>query len=586
MPGPYTTTTRSPLRGEENERRDMLVIHTILMFVLAVVMQCAFADGRSFPKPALPSDAGIRQILVDRIDLQHQSVGIVVGVIGPGERRMIAYGHLEKGDTRPLNGDTIFEIGSETKVFTSLLLADMVQRGEVALGDPVAKYLPPGTKMPERNGRSITLVDLATHTSGLPRLPANMSPKDPANPYADYSVEQLYQFLAGYQLTRDIGSQYEYSNLGGGLLGHVLALRAGTSYETLVESRICTPLGMTSTRITLTPEMKARLAAGHDVSLDTVGNWDLPTLAGAGALRSTANDMLTFIATNLGYTKSPLESAMALMLKERRPTGQQGLEMALGWHIFTTGGKEIIWHNGGTGGYRSFMGFDPKTRLGVVLLSNAATSEGMDDIGRHLLDPSVPLLTPPKEHKQVTVDPKLFDGYVGRYQLAPNFIITITRDGDHLFEQATGQPKFEIYPEGDRDYFLKVVDAQITLVIDSQGHATQLILHQNGRDAHGSRVEGDAPPPKEHKQIVVAPKVFDGYDQLAPNFILTITREGDHFFEQATGQPKAEIFAESDHDYFLKIVDAQITFVTDSIGQATELILHQGGLNQHAKRIE
>jgi CubicO group peptidase (beta-lactamase class C family) len=566
-----------------------MVIQKIPTFVLAVVMLFAFADGQSAPKPAVASDADVRQILVDRIDLQHQSVGIVVGVIGPEGRRVIAYGHLEKGDSRPLNGDTVFEIGSETKVFTSLLLADMVQRGEVALGDPVAKYLPPGAKMPERNGRSITLVDLATHTSGLPRLPTNMSPKDPANPYADYSVEQLYQFLSRYQLTRDIGSQYEYSNLGGGLLGHVLALHAGMSYETLVESRICTPLDMNSTRITLTPEMKARIAAGHNAALDTVENWDLPTLAGAGALRSTANDMLTFIAANLGYTKSPLATAMAAMLKERRPTGQPGLEMALGWHIFTTGGTEIIWHNGGTGGYRSFMGFDPKARVGVVLLSNAETSAGVDDIGRHLLDPSVPLLTPPKEHKQVAADPKLFDGYVGRYQLAPNFIITITRDGDHLFEQATGQPKFEILPEGDRDYFLKVVDAQITFVTDSHGHATELILHQNGRDAHGNRIEGDAPPLKERKQVTVAPKVFDGYVgryQLAPNFILTITREGDHFFEQATEQPKAEIFAESDHDYFLKIVDAQITFATDSNGRATELILHQGGLDQHAKRIE
>ena len=212
-------------------------------------------------KPGLASDADIRQILVDRIDQQHQSVGIVVGVIGPEGRRVIAYGHLEKGDPRPLNGDTIFEIGSVTKVFTSLLLADMVQRGEVALADPVAKCLPPVAKMPERNRRSIALVDLATHTSGLPRLPTNMSPKDPNNPYADYSVEQLYRFLSRYQLSRDIGSQYEYSNLGGGLLGYVLALRAGMTYEALVESRICKPLEMNSTRITLTPEMKARLAA-------------------------------------------------------------------------------------------------------------------------------------------------------------------------------------------------------------------------------------------------------------------------------------------------------------------------------------
>jgi serine-type D-Ala-D-Ala carboxypeptidase/endopeptidase len=425
-------------------------------------------------------------MLVDRIDRQHQSVGIVVGIIGREGRRVIAYGHLEKEDSRPVNGDTIFEIGSETKVFTALLLADMVQGGEVALHDPVAKYLPANVKMPERNGRSITLVDLATHTSGLPRLPQNLSPKDPSDPYADYSVEQLYEFLAGYQLTRDIGSQYEYSNLGGGLLGHVLALRGGMSYEALVESRICAPLGMSSTRITLTPEMKARLAKGYDAAMEPAENWDLPTLAGAGALRSTANDMLIFMAANLGYTKTSLAPALAAMLQVRRPTGQAGLEIALGWHILSANGKEIAWHNGGTGGYRSYMGFDPKARGGVVLLSNASTPAGVDDIGRYLLDASAPLATlaaPPKEHSQVSVDPKLFEGYIGKYELVPN-----TRDGDRLFGQATDQPKFEMFPKSDRDYFLKVVDAQITFLTDDKGKATELILHQNGRDQRGKRV--------------------------------------------------------------------------------------------------
>src|SRR5205823_14852796 len=144
-------------------------------------------------------------------------------------------------------------IGSISKVFTSLLLSDMVQRGEVALTDPIAKYLPAGVKVPERGGRSITLVDLSTHTSGLPRLPSNLNPKDQSNPYADYSVEQLYQFLSSYTLPRDIGAMYEYSNLGGGLLGHVLARRAGTDYETLMVSRIAGPLNMSSTRIVLSP---------------------------------------------------------------------------------------------------------------------------------------------------------------------------------------------------------------------------------------------------------------------------------------------------------------------------------------------
>jgi serine-type D-Ala-D-Ala carboxypeptidase/endopeptidase len=461
----------------------------LLTVISSVAVPLRFAPAQSVPVSSPPSEAEIRQMLVDRIDVQHQSVGIVVGIIGPEGRRMIAYGHLDKGDARPLNGDTIFEIGSETKVFTALLLADMVERGEVSLDDPVSKYLPASVKMPERNGRQITLIDLATHTSGLPRLPSNMSSKDPGNPYADYSVDQLYEFLSGYKLTRDIGSQYEYSNLGGGLLGHVLALRAGMSYEALVKSRICVPLGMKSTGITLTPEMKERLAVGHDPATNPAKNWDLPTLAGAGALRSDANDMLTFIAANLDYIKSPLAPAMAAMLKVRRPTGQPGLEIALGWHITTANGKEIVWHNGGTGGYRSYMGFDPKARVGVVLLSNAGTPAGVDDIGRHLLDASAPLAAPPKEHKQVAVDPKLFDSYVGKYQMTPNFILTVTREGDHLFIQATNQPKFEIYPEGDRDYFLKVVDAQITFITGGKAPATELILHQNGRDQHAKRIE-------------------------------------------------------------------------------------------------
>jgi len=335
----------------------------------------------------------------------------VVGVIEPKGRRVVAYGALGKDDKRPLNGDTVFEIGSVTKVFTSLALADMVQRGEVTLADPLARYLPAEVKVPQRGGHAITLQDLSTQTSGLPRLPANFSPKDPANPYADYSAENLYQFLSTYELTRDIGAQYEYSNLGAGLLGHVLARRAGTDYEALVTSRICRPLEMTSTRTALTPEMKMRFAVGHNDQLKPVSNWDFDALAGCGALRSSVNDLLAFLAANLGYTKSPLAPAMAAMLKVRRPTGAPGLDIALGWHIFTGSGSEIIWHNGGTYGYRSFVGYDPEARIGVVVLSNTFTAAGIDDIGLHLLDAQRPLIKiqAAKERKEVAVDPKLFE---------------------------------------------------------------------------------------------------------------------------------------------------------------------------------
>ena len=442
----------------------------------------AFAANLATAPPAFPPDAEIRKILTDRIDVQKQGDAIVVGVIDAGGRRVIAYGGAD--------GDTLFEIGSATKVFTSLLLADAVQRGEVALTDPVSKFLPAEVKVPERGGRKITLADLATHTSGLPRLPSNLAPKDPSNPYADYTVQQLYDFLSHYELPRDIGAQYDYSNLGVGLLGHALALRANTSYEDLARTRILGPLKMKSTAITLSEAMKKRLVAGHDPTGGIVKNWDIPTLAGAGALRSSANDLLEFLAAELGFTKSPLAAAMSAQLATRRPIGAPAMEIALGWHVLKTpSGAEIVWHNGGTGGYRSFIGFDPKKRAGVVVLSNRSTMAGVDDIGRHLLDPFLPLLEPPKVRKEIAVDEKILERYVGTYELAPTFAIAVTREGNHLFEQATGQPRFEIFAETERDFFLKVVDAQITFETDAEGRVTGMVLHQNGQNVPGRRRE-------------------------------------------------------------------------------------------------
>jgi serine-type D-Ala-D-Ala carboxypeptidase/endopeptidase len=559
---------------------------------VSILITLAFC-GRAMAAspPQIPPDAEIRQILVQRIDTYHRSVGIVVGVIDPQGRRIIAYGYLAQGDSRPLNGDTVFEIGSVTKVFTSLLLSEMVQRGEVKLSDPVEKYLPSTVKVPQRDGRQITLVDLATHTSGLPRMPSNFTPQDPHNPYKGYSVEQLYQFLSNYKLTRDPGTQYEYSNLGGGLLGLALARRAGMDYGKLVEAWICKPLGMHSTGIALTPQMKARLATGHNAALKPVENWDLPpAFAGAGALRSTANDMLTFLGANLGITKTPLAPAMGAMLSVRRPTGMLGVKVALGWHIFTINGKDIVWHNGGTGGYRSFIGFDPKVRVGVVVLSNSETPEGVDDIGHQLLDARVALYEPPSERKEVHVDPTIFSGYVGYYQLSPRAVVSITQQEGHLYTQITGQPKFELFPSGPKDYFLKVVNAQVTFVTDGSGRATELIIHQNGMHTPAKRINGPVPAmaPKERKAIHVAADILEKYVgnyQLAPNFDIRITREGDHLFEQATNQQKFEIFPESEKEFFLKVVNAQITFVTDSSGLATELVLHQGGMNHHGKRL-
>ena len=455
--------------------------------LLLVAVICFSAQP--LPARADVPDAEVKSILQDRIDRAKRGVGIVVGLVDDKGARIITYGKPVQNSNQVLDGDSVFEIGSVTKVFTATLLADMVERGEVSLSDPISKYLPRTVKTPTRDGKEITLLDLATQTSGLPRLPTNFAPKDPQNPYADYSVDQLYAFLSGYNLTRGIGEKYEYSNLGVGLLGHILALRAGTDYETLVRKRICQPLKMSDTKIKLTPEMQARLATGHNQTLKPVGNWDLPTLAGAGALRSTVNDMLKFVAANLGLKKSPLLAAMEKAQQSQRETGQADLSIGLNWHILKKFNSEMIWHNGGTGGYHSFIGLDKKNRKGVVVLSNSAND--IDDIGRHLLVNQYPIakFEPPKEHKAIQLDPKIFDAYAGEYQIIPGFSLVFSREGDKFFLQPTGQSKVEILPESETDFFLAVADVQVSFVKDDKGEVTQAILHQSGRTQTAKKIK-------------------------------------------------------------------------------------------------
>jgi D-alanyl-D-alanine-carboxypeptidase/D-alanyl-D-alanine-endopeptidase len=324
-------------------------------------------------------ESQLQGLLRARVD-GGKNVGIVAATIdAAGKRTIAAYGNPGPGSL-PLDADSVFEIGSITKVFTAIVLAEMAERGEVKLEDPIRNYLPSNVRVPRRNGREITLIDLSTQTSGLPRLPDNMKPADMRNPYVDYTVEQMYEFLSRHELRRDPGAEFEYSNLGVGLLGHVLALRGGKSYEALVKERILDPLDMDHTAMTLTPWMQQHLVKGHNNSGAVVTNWDVGVLAGAGALRSTMNDMLKFARANL-QTSGRLQQVMQRTHVERAPA-MKGF-IAMNWIIRRLDGQEILWHNGGTGGYRTWIGFDKKKGLAAVVLTNS--THGADDLGFELL---------------------------------------------------------------------------------------------------------------------------------------------------------------------------------------------------------
>ncbi len=458
-----------------------IVVGTIVGLLLGGVTGFALQ-----PAGPIPTEAEIRGILANRIDEQKRSVGIVVGVVEAGERRIVGHGQLATDSPTGVNGDTVFEIGSITKAFTAILLADLVGAGAVDFEMPVQRLLGPDVTVPTRNGAEITLLHLATHSSGLPRLPSNMRPGNAANPYADYTVVQLYEFLSSYELERDIGETVEYSNLGAGLLGHALALSQETDYETLVSEGLLEPLGMSDTSITLSPSQQERLAVGHSVQLRPVANWDLPTLAGAGALRSTVNDMLTFVEANLGLRESALREAMAITHAPRRDFADPNMQIGLGWITRSGHGRELHWHNGGTGGYRSFLGFDLESQTGVVVLSNSG--DGVDDLGFHLLDSRYRLVVPPALRTVVEVDPAIYDDYVGRYELAENVVFTVSRQGDGLYVQITGQPRVQVFPESETKYFYRVVDAQITFGRGDDGAVDHLVLHQNDMDQRAGRI--------------------------------------------------------------------------------------------------
>jgi serine-type D-Ala-D-Ala carboxypeptidase/endopeptidase len=431
----------------------------------------------------------IQSLLVNRVDEGQRVIGIVVGTIRPDVREVVPYGTAAKDGSESVNGDTVFEIGSITKVFTSLLLADMVVHGDVTLDTPVARLLPSSVHVPQRNGKQITVLELAMHTSGLPRMPADFQPADPENPFAGFDRSHLYTFLSGYTLTREIGAQYEYSNLGVGLLAHALACKAGMSYGELLRTRVLAPLGMTSTGVVLSEDQKRRLARGYNNALMPARNWDFEALAGAGALRSTANDLLKFLSANLELTDTPLAPAMRLMRTVRHATDSPDLEVMMGWHVWERYGAHIVWHNGVTGGYWSFIGFDPDKRIGAVVLSN--TRFDNDAIGLHSIDSRWPVekLEAPRERVERQLDPDFLSRYVGLYRFTPNYSVRVSLEHGHLWVRDSRDQALEMFAEKDTEFFFKSLDAQVSFVPDRSGQTTRMILHVNGDDSIGVKVQ-------------------------------------------------------------------------------------------------
>ena len=520
-------------------------MRALLIVALAAAAFHLSGGAHAAEAPSTFSAEQVRALLRDKVRRDARAHGVVVGVVDENGTRIFAEGVACGPASQPVTADTVFEIGSLTKPFTSALLAEAIRRGEVTDETPVSSLLPNGVTMARfEDGPAVTLRHLADHTAGLPRMPDDLTDA------SDYPAEQLYAFLGRRRPSRAPGAAREYSNIGYGVLGHVLALRAGLPYEALFQTRLGRPLGLGRTFITV-PKDARGLACGHDEALRPLPASRLAeTLAPSGAFRSSANDMLRFLQASIGLIDGP------------RPT----------WgRIQDVRGLPLVLHDGSTAGFSSYMAYDPARRRGVVLLSNSRHL--LSDVALHLLQPAYPLVPRRTAVEQPTA---VLDRITGSYRMDAESPVEVSRYGKRLFLKRAGQPVRELFAEGGDRFFLE--DARpVTLSGD-----TIKIFQRDGVALTGKR---SGPVSKHFQEVdaagldaLVGVYAFDGGDTL------TVRRSGDRMLAQMKGQDALEIFPLSPTRFVYLDVEAELSFENDAQGRPALVSLLQGGRTTPARR--
>jgi CubicO group peptidase (beta-lactamase class C family) len=506
---------------------------------------------------------------------QGQSGGVALAWVDADGAAFFQAGKFDASDPRPITPDTQFELGSITKVFTALLLADSEQAGRVNRLDPAAKYLVPAGDPAQADLAKITLLALSTHTSGLPRLPYNIGPNPDGNPdpYAAYDRAALIDALRHDGRGAPAGRAVAYSNFGVSVLGEAVGTAWGTTYANALQTRILTPLGLGATSLGLagTPA-PADLAPGH-VGDRRVPNWTWLACAPAGGLRSSARDMAKFLAASLGDERAALHAAFVATEQPERTDPDLGGHIGLGWLITDDPLKPVFWHNGATAGSHAVIAFCPKAGVGIVILANQ--QKGAEELAFSLLGSPFP-------RPAAATVPNAAD-YVGAYPLTPAFVLQVTTVNGMLIVQGTGQPQLLLRPGAPDRFAVVGVPAEISFERDPAGKVVALVLHQNGFDQRALRGELP-PPPKEIALPVETLREYVGSYPLAPAIILTVTEEGGALMVQVTGQAKLPVFASAKDAFFYKVVNAQITFDRGPGGLVTGLVLHQNGRDLPAKK--
>jgi len=458
----------------------------LVMSLLNITAMCSPTPQVS----ALAEDAAIAQEIEQLAEPWIEAdyvAGISIGVLQDDSLATVHLGRADEEGNRA-DDDTVYEIGSVSKVFTALLVADAVGRGEITLEQPAQELLPDQVTMPTWQDRVITVRDLVTHRSGLPRVADNM-PAEQEDPYAKYTSTLAYEFLNGFELPRAPGATYEYSNFGMSLAGHLVCRKTGRSYDELLRERIAEPLGMQATGVALSASMRQHLATPFITPGAPTSMWEFADLPGAGGIRSSLRDMLTFAAAHLHPPDSDLGRAIDLTWKKQ--TAAEGPATSLGWLVAANGAARF--HNGQTGGCHSMVVIDRQADLAVVVLANTALME-LDKLAIDVVGLARGGDVQPRElEKRIRVAPSVMEQYVGKYAFAPGVIMTISMKGRQLMARLTGQQQLPIHPRSETEWFYTDVDATVKFLRDDDGSCHSLQLLQNGLTQTAKRIEPSSP---------------------------------------------------------------------------------------------
>lgn len=536
--------------------------------------------------------------------------GLSIGYI-EGEH----YGIVHLGSSNRVgknaNNLTLYELGSISKVFTGLLLADAVVRGEIDLNAAADVTNPAGLRLPSRDGRSVQWIDLSTHRSGLPRLPGNLQLIDLANPYRDYDSKMAAAFLDQYELPRRPGDSQEYSNLGASVLGYLVAQNAGKSYQQLLRERIGEPLRMTDCTVSLTSDQRQRFATPHDKFGSTTSPWTFADLPGAGGVHATMRDMMRFAKAQMDPPTGVLGEAIELAWKQHRDADESGPAMGLGWLI--AGDGETRWHNGGTAGFSSSLFVNRSIKSAVIVLCNTHATEKIDELGIQLIQKAAGLETKPAPDESNNAPPKLspftavrFDGeqvivaYGGQsYQWleldgikAEDIVTSSKQQFGGQWQKRSSEDLVELlWGMGHQPG--KTVKLRLRDLKTKQDHVVENApMTEGNRSAVvANRQQADEAAPTERGDDAMAidanlRRRLVGRYRLAQDFVFTVRDRDGRLMVGITNQPTQEVFPDSPTRWSYREVDATLEFILPRTGRARSLILHQNGIQQTARRID